>query len=259
MRESLGESIYWDARHYEAHNAELTRSDLPFLLRRVAELGEPVLELACGSGRLCVPVAAAGYRVTGLDLTPSLLEHAEGLARERGVTDRLELIEGDVCRFDLGRRFPFIAYPFNAITHLHDYRDILACLGCVRRHLEPGGRLLLDLFNPKLEFFVRDPAERRREHSYPDPSGGGEVVVWESSFYDRATQLNHITWTYDIGERQGVFQRKLTMRQIYPQELRALLEWAGFAVERIWGDYDDSPFTADSPKQLVLAVPADQE
>lgn len=254
MRERLGESIYWDPRHYEAHNAALTERDLPFLLRRAAEYGGPILELACGAGRLGVPLAAAGYQVVGLDLTPSLLEYSAERAREEGVAERLELIEADVRRFDLGRRLPLIAYPFNAVTHLHDYRDVLDCFGRVRAHLAPDGRFLLDLLNPKITDFARDPDEFHREHSYPNPDGDGEVVVWESSRYDRATQVNHITWRYDIGDRRGVFERKLTMRQFYPQELRALLECAGLTIERLWGDYDDSPFTSESPKQLVLCA-----
>jgi SAM-dependent methyltransferase len=242
-------ALYASGAHYDAHHRHY-REDVPFYRRLAREWGDPVLELACGTGRLTLQLAEDGRRITGLDVSPSMLEQARLKARARGLD--VELVAGDCREFDLGTRFRLIFIPFNSFSHLHDRDAIEACLDCARRHLEPDGRFLVDVFNPSLDILRRDPDRRYKVIEYPDPDGGGTVVVTESNTYDAATQINRIRWYYHLGESMWVVENN--MRIFYPEELWTLLEAAGFRIDRRWGDYERSPFGPDSPKQLVLVA-----
>jgi SAM-dependent methyltransferase len=114
-------------------------------LDHLARTGGPVLELACGAGKLLAVFAGAGHEVVGLDLSETMLSLArrriEALPPE--VAGRVTLVRGDMADFDLGRRFPAIVLADNSFRELPDRDALLAGLLCIRRHLAPGGRLLL--------------------------------------------------------------------------------------------------------------------
>ena len=248
MKPSDCEPLYRDGRHYDRLNAEFVE-DIPFYLSLVQRYGQPVLELACGTGRITIPIAEAGYQVTGLDLSTGMLSFAREKAAAKSV--QVEWIQADCREFDLDRQFAFVFFPFNSIAHLHDLLSLEACFAKVREHLMPEGRFVIDMFNPKIEYLIRDPSTRRPVQEYDDPDGNGTVVLTENNVYDRASQLNHIKWYFSIGGRD-VAVEELNMRIFYPQELDALLKYNGLPVEAKYGEYDGSPFGSHSAKQLVV-------
>ena len=250
MKPSDCEMLYRDGRHYDLENAWFVE-DIPFFLSMVQRYGQPVLELACGTGRITLPIAEAGYRVTGLDLSAGMLATARAKAAGRGLD--VEWVQADCRTFDLGRQFALVLFPFNSIAHLHDLESIEACFARVRAHLAPHGRFVIDMFNPKLEYLIRQPgAARRPVAEYDDPDGGGPVIITEDTVYDRANQVNYIKWYFSIGGQEEVMVQDLNMRMFFPQELDALLKYNGLPVDAKYGDYDGSPFRSDSPKQLVV-------
>src|SRR5215475_15444147 len=206
---SLKESIplYRDGRHYDALNSFLV-ADIPFYVeeaKRAAGLksknphspaegagrvGHPVLELACGTGRLTIPIAQNGVEIVGLDLSPSMLSHARTKAEAAGV--QIQFVEGDCRSFDLGRKFGLIFMAFNSLQHLHDYASLAALFANVRRHLFEGGRFVFDVFNPKIEILARALGDRRLEREYQDPDGAGMMAFEYSGTYDDAAQVSHI-------------------------------------------------------------------
>lgn len=240
--------IYGDGRHYDLENAGFV-DDIPFYLRLARRWGDPVLELACGTGRIAIPLALAGCRMTGLDASPAMLAQARRKAAAVGA--EVEWVEADCRQFALGRRFALVYFPFNSIAHLHDRESLEGCFGCVRAHLAPGGRFAIAIFNPLLEILVRDPDRRYAVTEYPDPDGRGMVTVTENNVYDRATQVNRIRWYFAI-DGQEEYAQELNMRMLYPQELEALLWYNGFAVEEKYGDFDERPFEGGATHQLVV-------
>ena len=118
--------------------------------------------------------------------------------------------------------------PFNSIQHLTRLEDLRAVFDFVREHIADDGVFIVDLFNPNLEFLLERGVRHLQAYSgYPDPDGGGPVRVEETREYDRARQVNRITWYFRIGggpERAVGFD----MRVIFPQELRLLVEHMGF-------------------------------
>ena len=114
------------------------------LAREAADQGLPTLELACGSGRIAVPLAREGVRLVGLDNSPAMLARArEKSAGLAGV----EWVEGDMRSFDLGRLFGLVIIPVASLQPLLTTEDQMACLRCAHRHLAPGGRLAFELDN----------------------------------------------------------------------------------------------------------------
>ena len=226
--------------------------------------GGPILELGCGTGRVLLPLARAGFEITGLDLSAQMLERCgvKLQAEPPEVRGRVRLLRADMTSFDLGRRFPAIICPFAGFQQLRTVEQQLACLDRCRSHLLPHGRLLLDLPNP-------DPAPP--SHA-PEEQGDGEATAqsvdctdgrrirwWMTVIdYDRSMQCSECEVTYEISEADGVTRRiteTIILRYMFRYELEHLLVRAGFRVVALYGDYDRSPFADASPAMIVVAEP----
>ncbi len=244
--------IYQDARLYDALTGQhFAGADLPYWQRQCARYGGPVLELACGSGRLTIPLAREGIDIEGLDLSPAML----ALAREKSQGLHLQWHLGDAADFTIDRKFSTIFLPNNSLGHLLHWGDLVACLNHVRRHLKHNGWFLLDYFNPSLSLLMRDSDTRFPVAEFTHPETGEQVVITEMNAYDSATQINHIQWFWRFEGSGKETVSDLPMRVYFPQELDALLTVSGFVIEEKYGGYDLSPFTASSQKQLIVAWP----
>jgi len=235
---------------YDAQHAHLT-ADIEFYRQIVREFGDPVLELACGTGRVSIPLARDGHKVTGIDIEESML----ATARSTNDTDAA-FHQADMRGFELDGRYAVALLPFNSVGHLHCRDDVEGCFQSVWRHLSPDGVFVVAMFNPDLKLLARRPEEEREISRYPDPESDNEVVVRERVVYDKAAQIVTSTWHYVIGDSE--FETELRLRIFYPQELEALLHYSGFKVFRRCGDFDGRAFGSDSPHQIYLATPRRQ-
>lgn len=244
-------SLYSDGERYDlVMGAYASSPALDFYQRQIACYREPVLELACGSGRLTIPLAESAIDIEGLDLSNEMLALAEKQALQRGIY--LELTQGDIRNFALGKRYNLIFIAANSFQHLYTRQDVEACLRCVKNHLTSAGRLLIEIFNPSLELLARDAAQEYLLGEYNHPKDNSKITVMTKVDYDAATQINHIVWRYLHQSMDEVTTLSLDMRQFFPQEIDALLEYNGFSIEKKYGDYDDSLFTRRSPKQFIV-------
>jgi len=243
-----GSEVYWDAVLYDAEDTP-AQNDLPLYLAAAKKARGPVLELACGTGRLTLELARAGINITGLDISAPMLGQARKKAVEMGL--KPELVLGDARSFRLKRKFKLIFIPFNSMQHLADRASLERFFASVRAHLAPGGRFMLDVFNPHPHYLVRDTEERLPVACYKDPRDKEQILVEEQYSYDRAAQVSRITWHYIRG-RKPFASKKLNMRCFFPQELDALLHYNGLKVLKKYGDFDLKPFTGTSPKQIIV-------
>lgn len=241
--------VYRDGRHYDLQSADFVE-DIAFYAKQIEAYGQPVLELACGTGRITIPLAEKGIRIAGLDVSEAMLARAREKAGEKGVD--IDWIQADCRDFRLNGTFNLIFFPFNSITHLQDRESLEACLSCVKKHLTQEGRFIIDVFNPSLGVLLSDPTERRTVREYDDPDGKGRVIITESNVYDAATQINKIRWHYDIGAGATTFTVKNNMRIYSPQELDGLLHYNGFEIEAKYGNYHQAPFVSTSQKQIII-------
>jgi SAM-dependent methyltransferase len=236
------------------------RPDVPFFVEAARESGGPVLEIGSGTGRVLIPTARAGFEIVGMDASAAMLAICRrDLAREPPeVQKRVELVEADMRDFDLGRYFALATIPFRPFQHLVTVEEQLACLGCIRRHLTSGGRLILDLFNPSLEALTQPTGiESAPESEYSMPDGRQVVRRFKIVSRDRATQVNQVELIYDVMHPNGRTERlihQFPMRYLFRFEAEHLLARAGFAVHQIYSSYDKQPFGSVYPGELILVA-----
>jgi SAM-dependent methyltransferase len=245
---SFLEGMHYDLRwrHYSA--------DLYFWSRQAHKYGGPVLDLSCGTGRVPLHLARAGYRVTGIEASEALLREAHRKCLRTKLS--VEWVHHDIRRFRLGTRFPLVIFPLNSISSLIEAKDLHSCFDCVRRHLAPKGRFVIDCSNPQLENLLRDSSKRFPHSRYPAPSGRGTVEVTESTSYDACRQVNFVRLYHKMPREESEFVEEMAVRIYFPAELDALLRYNGFVIEAKYGDYNESGFDSPSPKQLmVCSVP----
>ncbi len=256
MSEKKIYGIYQDGRHYDCL-FEDSDADLAYWKSLVQQYGDPVLELACGTGRVSIPLAQAGYRVTGVDMAEGMLREARRKSAQAGVD--VTWVRADMRDFDLGRKFSLIFIPANALCHLLDVPDVEAFLACVRAHLKPDGVFAIEVFVPKVELLLDKPGERFPFSEYEDPEGRGQIVVTHSYVYEPDTQNKRIkTYTAIPGEAEEI-EEELDMHMFFPRYLAVLLKYNGFEMEARYGDYDRSEFGPESEKQLVVCRVAGEE
>ena len=238
-----------------------TRPDVAFFVAAAVASGGPVLELGCGTGRVLVPTAQAGIDITGIDLSAGML----AVCRQRleqeppAVRSHVQLLQGDMRNFELRRRFPVVTLPFRPFQHLLGVDEQLACLGAIHRHLRDDGELILDVFNPSLEALVQDNLgqEVSEGSEFVTPDGRRVSRFFKIVARDRFRQVNQIELIYQVTHADGRTERLVhpfAMRYFFRYELEHLLARAGFRVEHVYADYDQSPLGTKDPGELIMVA-----
>jgi SAM-dependent methyltransferase len=243
------------ARFYDWEHADFL-DDLPLYQGLAERVGGPILEAACGSGRLLLPLARAGYEVVGLDTSPPMLRLADAaLAREPSLADRVHLVEGDLRSTRLGREFGLAIVALDSFGLLVEKEDQVRALANLRRHIHDDGLLVLDVANGNVR--GGEPTEETVLHRYGSlPDDGPLVVKWSLRRTDHALQLDHLALVYDETAPDGAVRRtlvELDLRYFTRFELELLLDRAGFFLEALFGDYELTPFAATSPRLIAVA------
>jgi len=196
-----------------------------------------VLELACGTGQLVVPIAGAGLPATGLDLSAPMLSAAKKRAVAANVS--VQYVPGDMRKFDLGRKFALIFIARNSLLHLHSTEDLLAAFSEVKRHLAPGGIFAFDIFNPNVQLLAR-PSDQRFPVFQKETESFGMLSVEQTSEYDPATQVGRGQWYVSAPGKPDAWVLSLDLRNIFPQELLLLLAAADFRLKSRMGDLEQT-------------------
>ena len=236
--------------HPKLYDALLpVRAELPYYAELAKRASGDVLELACGTGQLSVPLARAGFRISGLDLSEPMLRVARERATAAGVS--VEHLAGDMRDFDMGRQFALILIARNSLLHLHSTEDLLATFAMVRRHLTPGGMFAFDIFNPKVGLLAR-AANERFPVMQVETEEFGTLSVETTSDYDAATQVNYNCWYVSAPGKPDEWVLPLALRSIFPQELPLLVAAGGFRLKSRMGELDNRPYNSSSRVQACL-------
>jgi ubiquinone/menaquinone biosynthesis C-methylase UbiE len=219
--------------------------DVAFYLGQARRAGGPILDLACGTGRVAFPLARAGFDVTAVDRAPGMLAIARAKLRAAPVPG-LRFVRGSMTRLAVPGKFALAIIAFRAFQHLLTVREQRACLDRVRRHLRRDGRLIVHLFDPRLEYCLPQmpaaPPERTTVH---DSATGQDVsVAITDRRNDPVSQTFSETWNWTIA-RQGRVVRKhadvMRLRWTYRHEMRHLFELTGYRVVAEYSDFRRSP------------------
>ncbi len=204
------------ARLYDAWSATVVE-DVEFYVEEARASGGPVVELACGTGRIAVPIAKAGIGVIGVDGSAAMLEVAREYARVEGVS--LDLRLGDMREPPVPERVPLVLIPFRSLLHMTTEGDRIRALEAARNLLLPDGRLVFDVFAPSRQD-VEDTHGRWLER---------EPGIFERADWDE----NERTLTLSV--RRGEEASTMQLAWLSPPEWRLLLDRAGFDDRRAVG------------------------
>lgn len=246
------------ARYYDLEFAGYT-ADIDLFEQFARRAGPRLLELGCGTGRVLVPLCQRGLAVTGVDVSPAMLDVARRKAGDAGVLDRARLVQGDIR--DLSglsdERFDLAFSAINSFLHLETQEDQRAALRAVVRLLRPGGLFVADLLAADPATLAAMDGRLAHDAVLRDPGTGDRIDKFTTSVVDFAEQRIETTFYYDRVGRDGALQRTVTpfvLRYLGRFELELLLREAGFTNLRFYGSYDLEPYGATSERMLVTAV-----
>ena len=237
------------AELYERQYANY-RDDIAFYARLAErEQAQDILELGAGTGRVSVALARRGLNITGLELSPEMLERGKAFAAKENAN--VNFVLGDMTEFKLERQFPLVIAPFNALMHLYTLFDQDRALEMVQAHLEPNGVFAFDLYQPKfgLEGVLRHEGETFLE------ADGSRLDVFVLQRIDRAAQMAFTTYFLDSISPEGNLSREvleLQQRYFTRFEVERWLRAHGFRAE-FHGDFDGSRLRDSSPHIVVIA------
>ena len=248
------------AELYDLVPSYAKRADIDFYLQYCVTASGPILELGCGTGRILLPAAEAGCRMTGLDISKHMLSecHRKLQLKPAEVQSRVRTVQGDMTNFDLTESFHLSIIPFRAFLHVIAVDDQLACLRRISRHLTTGGHLILDVFQVDLKRInnprATEESEDFAEHELPDGRRlrrTSRVVAFHP-----ADQVNDVEMIYHLTNLDGTTERIIQafpFRYIFRYEMEHLLARCGFKVVDLFGNFDKSPLADNSPEMIFVA------
>jgi len=238
---------------YDAVGASLVmgssvEGDTDFYRRLARQTGGPILEVGCGTGRVAAALAADGHEVVGVDLSAPMLRLAEQRrgALSADVAARLSFHRADLATLDLGRDFALIVTPARVFQFMLTSAAQRSALVALRTHLRPNGRLVLDLFDPRLDLVIPSAEVKKRGGEFIHPRTGNRVT-WTVTGQrpDPARQLIVEDWTFSeinaSGEVLRTATEELTLRWSLRSEMRFLFELVGLEVVADYGDFKGGP------------------
>ncbi|KAB1906235.1 class I SAM-dependent methyltransferase [Micromonospora sp. AMSO1212t] len=201
--------------------------------------GGPVLELAVGTGRVALPLAARGLAVEGVEASPEMVAH---LRAKPGGAD-MPVTVGDMADVPVAGPYRLVFLVFNTLFNLVSEERQAACFRNVARVLAPGGAFVI-------ETFVPDPADFDRDEQVQVREVTEDSATIRMHRYDRAAQtFVRQTVTFDAA---GVHLKPFAMRYAWPEQIDELAERAGLRLAERYADWDRTPFDADSRAHISV-------
>jgi SAM-dependent methyltransferase len=250
--EAGGREHFVDAELYDFEYRR-RRADVTFYRRLVADRMAcgppgPVLDLACGTGRLLVPLLRDGHRVLGLDRAPAMLARAARRMTRLAPARRgqCQLVRADLRQIPVASPFAIAVCAFHSLQHLTTDEELRGLFGTLARALGPGGWLAFDVLPPDPHWLRRDSDRRWARTTFRHPVTGERLVYTTNHAYDEQRRVLHMRLYYQPVDEHGRpcgAERvvRLCHRQLAPVEIRAFLDGAGFQLLGAFAGWDGRP------------------
>jgi SAM-dependent methyltransferase len=215
----------------------------------------PVLDIACGTGRVLLPCLQAGADVDGLDFSEGMLS----TLRKKAAALKLapHVYRSDMSDFHLPRRYALIMITFNAFCHNLTQETQIRCLEHCRQHLLASGLLAFDAFFPSLAMISTPDNTRVLEGETKDPRSGSLLRCYDTRSFDRVKQIQHSIYEIESvgtdGSTSIVHRSEFDTRWTYKDEMALLLRVAGFSRWEIVADFDRRPLAKETDGMVVFA------
>jgi SAM-dependent methyltransferase len=229
---------------YDLDYRDIVNDDIPFYIEYAEKQNGSVLELGCGTGRVAIPLAQAGHRVTGLDLSQEMLDVFRGKITA-DITERITLTHGSMASFSFDEKFSMITAPFRVFQLLTDDVDIKNSLFCIRNHLTDDGIFIVNVFNPLPNLdssWVQD--ETVQWERFDEASGNHVVKKDGRDRIDLDNQIIYVHFTYEVTPQNAEtakYREELKLKYYYKDQLKTLIEGSGMEITEAYSWYDKTP------------------
>jgi len=258
MQLPFNKSLYYSGEYYDSivgcASDDFSKKNISFwieITKKCCAIGSRVLELACGTGRITIPLAQEGFNAVGIDNSESMLNLAHKKSLELA---NVEFKEGNIEDFESESKFSIIFLAEDGFGQLTTIEKIESCLACVKDSLEPNGTFIIDVLNPNANYLSSLWSSSNRDISavFDDPNGDGMVTVARSRAYNFTSQTVTMKLFFKLPRYEQEIVEEHTLRIFFPVEVEALLKYNGFTIKEKAGDYDMNPFGATSPQQIFI-------
>jgi SAM-dependent methyltransferase len=254
------ENLEFVSDFYDAMYDNAARRDIEFFVDCAKKAGGRVLELGCGTGRVLIPTAVAGCKITGLDFSPFMLQKCrEKVAKLTAETrENIQLFQGDMTNFTTGEKYALATIPFRPFQHLIMLAEQKACLDCIHQHLESKGKLVFDVYHTYLPRLIDTKYFMEMEVGPALTLPDGRVIkrTNRTAAFHHAEQYNDIELIFYVDYPGGKKERLVhafPMRYFYRYEIEHLLSLCGFKILEFYGNFDKTQFSDESPEMIFVA------
>jgi len=228
------------------------QKDVEFWLDLAKEIGDPILELACGSGRITIPLAQAGYRITGLDYSSEMLKI---LYNKSEHSENLTILNSDMVNFQSEDRFKFIFISYSSFQQLLNRKDQIACLKNIHRHLSKDGILAMDIGRKICE--GEDIAEYKHLYTAFYPKDDSTVSMFTSFKTDRKRMVRY--WTdkylkYFKNGQKETYINHIALKECDLNHMQDLFRFTGFKITEVYGSFRKDPLKEESNNAIYIAT-----
>ncbi|WP_409271620.1 class I SAM-dependent methyltransferase [Neobacillus sp. SCS-31] len=224
------------------------KEDLNYILECVKQETSPIIELACGTGRVTIPMAKRGLKMIGVDIHAGMLNLAKQKAEKENLNIHFE--QQDCTKLNLPIKAPLIFMTGNSFQHFLTNDSQNELFQSVKSHLQPNGEFIFDTRNPILaELAIVEESEERYTNSHDQL-----VIEKHRETYHHHTQILHCTTTYDVVKDGQIIESKqdsISLRYTFPMELERILEEHGFELVQLYGSWKKDAYTKDSVSMIV--------
>ena len=248
------------AKYYDdAYAVKPDLVDLPFYVDLAKQIGGPILEMGCGTGRVLLPIARMGIEIHGLDNAPTML----GILRERiqnepeQVRSKIALHQGDMRQFRGQKKYALVTIPFRPMQHMYTLEDQVAALKTGAFHLDDNGILALDVFFPKFQLMDVGIGEEMLELEWPARSHPGRIVrrYFKKDAVDKIHQVFSVTFIFRTYHNETLVSEETERIKLsyyaYPQ-LKALFRLAGLEAVEEYGSFSKTPLDNTAKEMIFL-------
>lgn len=237
---------------YDQEN-EMYIEDLPFLMKWASNKKGIIIDLACGTGRVTIPLASKGYQLIGVDLHKGMLEEARKKSSQLNV--HLDWIEQDCTQLELGVTSRFIYSVGNSFQHFLTNKEQDGFLSSVNKHLEIGGIFIFNTRFPSMGELLQ-PSSEEHWRTYIDSDTQNKVDVSTICHYDSLNQLQHYTTIRKYREVDdevvNEVRTNISLRYVFPKEMERLLFHHGFQILNVYKDWNETPVNNDSYAMIYV-------
>ncbi len=225
------------------------RDDVRFYLNEAKKAKGPVLEVACGTGRILLPLLEAGVHIEGIDISVRMLSVLKKKAREKGLD--VNVWKADMRNFRSKKKYALIIVPFRSFLHVEKSEEQIKTLKNFKKHLKKGGKIILNFFYPDFNFMAK--MNEKTTKKKPVVIKGKKYYLSEKISYSTPEQLIRGDWIFEDKKGRKTKVLKMHLSYIYKKEFELLLKLAGFRKWKVYGGFDKKPLK-DKKQEMVWFI-----